>query len=148
MTDILSEIVLWRRKQLNVGILVAATATWIVMDVYHYTFITLLSCVSIALLSCLFFWGSIHRFLKKYVTSGHHSSSKVELVLSYKYVVGIWGAMTVPVIYVKNEQKIREFEGSAMMTWQRLNVMFEDKFQIVKSKITGKQKEVKEKKTK
>ena len=65
-TDILSEIVLWRRKQLNVGILVAATATWIVMDVYHYSFITLLSWVAIALLSCLFFWGSIHRFLKKY----------------------------------------------------------------------------------
>ncbi|KAG6396217.1 hypothetical protein SASPL_142361 [Salvia splendens] len=185
-SDILSEIVLWRRKQLNVGILVAATATWIVMDVYHYTFITLLSCVSIALLSCLFFWGSIHRFLKKYeeTAKAHagslrrrgedgirlmfHVGSEREwfvfvgavvslylLSLAAKHLnfvtlcfIGIWGAMTVPVIYVKNEQKIREFEGSAMMTWQRLNVMFEDKFQIVKSKITGKQKEVKEKKTK
>ncbi|KAG6398498.1 hypothetical protein SASPL_139960 [Salvia splendens] len=195
-SDILREIVLWRRKQLNVGILAAATATWIVMDVYHYSFITLLSWVAIALLSCLFFWGTIHRFLKKEapdlseleiseetakaqagllrrrVEDGirlmFHVGSEREwfvfvgavaalyiLSLAAKHLnfvtlcfIGIWGAMTVPVIYVKNEQKIREFEGSAMMRWQRLNVMFEEKFQIVKSKIGGKQKEVKEKKTK
>ncbi|XP_047962922.1 reticulon-like protein B13 [Salvia hispanica] len=195
-SDILSEIVLWRRKQLNVGILVAATATWIVMDVYHYSFITLLSWVAIALLSCLFFWGSIHRFLKKEApdlseleiseetAKAHagllrrraedgirlmfHIGSEREwfvfvgavvslylLSLAAKHLdfvtlcfIGIWGAMTVPVVYVKNEQKIREFEGSAMMTWQRMNVMFEEKFHIVKTKIAGKQKEVKEKKTK
>lgn len=96
----------------------------------------------------LCFIGVFYNQLLLHLTSGDHHSSKVELLLNYKYVVGIWGAMTVPVVYVKNEQKIREFEGSAMMTWQRMNVMFEEKFHIVKTKIAGKQKEVKEKKTK
>ncbi|KAL1538948.1 reticulon-like protein B13 [Salvia divinorum] len=189
-SDIVNDIVFWRKKQLNVGILVAATATWIVMDVYQYSFITVLSWVAIALLSCLFFWGCIHRFLQKEApdlseleiseetAKAHaglvrrraedglrlmfHVGSEREwfvfvgvaaslylLSLAAKHLdfvtlcfIGIWGAMTVPVIYVKNEKKIREFEGSARMRWRRL------KFQIVTSKIAGKQQEVKEKRTK
>ncbi|KAH6810266.1 hypothetical protein C2S51_024028 [Perilla frutescens var. frutescens] len=64
--DLVSDIVLWRRKRVNVMILsAAAAAAWAVMDVYRYHFITLLSWLAIAILACLFFWGSMHRFLKK-----------------------------------------------------------------------------------
>ncbi|KAL0343635.1 UNVERIFIED_CONTAM: hypothetical protein Sangu_1250900 [Sesamum angustifolium] len=63
--DVVSDVILWRRKQLNVIILVAATAAWTAMEVYQYSFITLLSWLAMALLLCLFFWGTIHRLLKK-----------------------------------------------------------------------------------
>ncbi|KAL6553132.1 hypothetical protein OROGR_006974 [Orobanche gracilis] len=63
--DLLSDVVLWRRKQLNVVILLTATASWIVMEVYQYNFVTVLSWVAMAIVVCLFFWGSIHRLLKK-----------------------------------------------------------------------------------
>ncbi|KAL0377755.1 UNVERIFIED_CONTAM: hypothetical protein Sradi_3081000 [Sesamum radiatum] len=63
--DVGSDLILWRRKQLNVIILVAATAAWTAMEVYQYNFITLISWLAMALLLCLFFWGTIHRLLKK-----------------------------------------------------------------------------------
>lgn len=68
-TDVVSDVILWRRKQLNVIILAAATAAWTAMEVYQFNFITLLSWLAMALLLCLFFWGTIHRLLKKYIKS-------------------------------------------------------------------------------
>lgn len=62
-------------------------------------------------------------------------------------LVGILWAMTVPLIYVKNEHKIREYAEDLRMGSQRLNVRIEENLQKVKNKIAGKQKEIKEKKT-
>ncbi|GER35685.1 reticulon-like protein [Striga asiatica] len=64
-SDLLSDVVLWRRKQLNCAILLAATALWTVMEVYQYSLVTVLSWLAMAAAVCLFFWGSIHRLLKK-----------------------------------------------------------------------------------
>ncbi|XP_057771217.1 reticulon-like protein B13 [Salvia miltiorrhiza] len=194
-TDLLSDVLLWRRKQLNVGILAAAAATWIVIDVYQYTFITVLSWLAMALLTCFFFWGNMHRFLNKEAPdlseleiSEETATAQARLLrqraedgirlmfhvggerewfvflgaVASLYLValaaqhldfvtlcfiGILGAMTVPAIYVKNEQKIVEFAKNVRVRWQRLNVMIEEKLQKVKNKFAGKQKEVKEKKT-
>ncbi|PIN01813.1 Reticulon [Handroanthus impetiginosus] len=155
--DIVRELVLWRRKQLNVVILLAATAAWIAMEVYQYNFVTLLSWVAMAFVACFFFWGNIHRLLKKEapdlseleISEGtamgtanllrqrveegirlmFHVSAEREwlvfagvvaclylisvaaryldfLTLSY---IGLVGGLTIPVIYVKYEYKIREF---------------------------------------
>ncbi|CAA0832774.1 Reticulon-like protein B13 [Striga hermonthica] len=64
-SDVLSDVVLWRRKQLNCAVLLAATALWTVMDVYQYSLVTVLSWLAMAAAVSLFFWGSIHRLLKK-----------------------------------------------------------------------------------
>ncbi|KAK6128939.1 hypothetical protein DH2020_037313 [Rehmannia glutinosa] len=181
--NLVSDVVLWRRKPLNFIIVLAATATWIVMEVYQYNFITLLCWVAMTIVACLFFWGNIHRLLKKEApdlselevseeTTMEHANrfrqwaeEGIRLVfhvsaerewfvfagvvtllfliseaarhihfLTLCYIVsdpGIydwgkfgeyygfmkqicradeWWGMTIPVIYVKNEQKMTEFE--------------------------------------
>ncbi|KAH6810272.1 hypothetical protein C2S51_024034 [Perilla frutescens var. frutescens] len=193
--DLVSDIVLWRRKRVNVMILSAAAAAWVAMDVYDYHFITLLSWFAIAALACLFFWGSMHRFLKKeaadlseFEISEAAAAEEAELlrraaeegirlmfhvsverewfvfggvVLSLSLIslaasrfdfltlclIGIVGAMSLPLVYVKNEKRIREFAEKLKMKSQRLKVMIEEKMQKIKNKIAGKRKEIKGKKS-
>lgn len=59
---------------------------------------------------------------------------------------GVVVGLTIPVIYVKNEHKIRELGEKLRTKSQRLYAMIEEKLQKMKNKITGKQKEIKEKK--
>ncbi|XP_051140200.1 reticulon-like protein B13 [Andrographis paniculata] len=64
-TDLLADLVLWRRKALNAVVLTTATAAWVLIEIYHYSLVTLLSWAAMAAVSCLFFWGTLHRLLKK-----------------------------------------------------------------------------------
>ncbi|KAI3452063.1 hypothetical protein Pfo_008728 [Paulownia fortunei] len=192
--DLLRDLVLWRRKQLNVLILLGATATWIVMEIYQYNFVTILSWVAMALVLLLFFWGNIHRLLKKEapdlseleireetamehanlfrqraeegILLMFHVSAEKEWfvfagVVACLYIIsvvarrfdfltlcyiGVVGGMTMPVIYIKNEHKIRGFGEKLRMKSQKLYAMIEEKLQKMKNKIAGQQREIKEKK--
>lgn len=56
---------LWRRKKLSLMVLVMATATWVVMEVYQFNFVTLASWASIFVVTSLFLWGTALRLLGK-----------------------------------------------------------------------------------
>ncbi|GFQ06561.1 reticulon-like protein b13 [Phtheirospermum japonicum] len=190
----MSDVVLWRRKQLNLIILLVATATWVVMELYQYSFITLFSWVAMAIVACLFFWGNIHRLLKKEApdlseleiseeTAMEHANSFRQwaqegirlvfhvsaerewfvfaAVVAFLYVMsvvashlhfvtllylGVVGVMTIPAIYMKNENKFAEFGEKVRMRSQRLYSMIKQRFQEMKSKIGRQHKEIKEKK--
>ncbi|KAL7141326.1 hypothetical protein ABFS83_08G045800 [Erythranthe nasuta] len=196
-SDIVKDMVTWRRKQLNIFILLGAASAWTAMQIYQYSFITLVSYIAIAAAVCLFFWGNIHRLLKKeapdlseleiseeaaigcansvrrkceegvrlmfrvsvesewFVFAGAVASLYLLSLLARQFdlltlfFMGVVGGLSVPVIYVKNEGRIRGFGEVLRIKSRRLYSMAEDKFQMMKNKITahaGRGKEIKEKK--
>ncbi|KAK4416237.1 hypothetical protein Salat_2449200 [Sesamum alatum] len=189
--DVFSDVILWRRKQLNVTILAAATAAWTAMEVYGYNFITLLSWVAMSLLLCLFFWGTIHRLLKKEapdlseleiseetametanslrqraeegIRLMFHVSAEREWfvfagVVACLYAVselarrldfltlwyiGVVGGMTIPVIFLKKKERIRDMGEKMRVKSGSMYAGFEEKLQKIKNKIGGMKKEKK-----
>ncbi|XP_016510130.1 reticulon-like protein B13 isoform X2 [Nicotiana tabacum] len=63
--DIVRDVILWKRKNLSVLTLLAATAIWLALEVYELKFVTLFSWMSMLAVAFLFFWGNIHRLLGK-----------------------------------------------------------------------------------
>lgn len=61
----LRDIYEWRRKDLSVGVLVVATAIWVVMELYHYNLIPLASWLAIFAVASAFIWGNILRLFGK-----------------------------------------------------------------------------------
>nr|XP_043614300.1 reticulon-like protein B13 [Erigeron canadensis] len=59
------DVIMWRKKRLSVGVMGAATALWMVMEVYGFNFITVASWISIFLFSTLFAWANIYRLIYK-----------------------------------------------------------------------------------
>ncbi|KAK4488361.1 hypothetical protein RD792_004120 [Penstemon davidsonii] len=200
--DIVTDIMLWKKKNLNIILLLSATAIWTLMQIYHYTFLTLLSYVGMAVFTCLFFWANVHRLLKRetpdlsgigiseqtaidtanlirkrideVVRLMFHVSVEREWFLSGGVVaalyllslvasyfdfltlcyIGLVGGLTIPVIYMKNEHKIKDLGEKSRVKSRSVYATMEDKMQKSKEKLkqtkdklmAGKQKEVKEKK--
>ncbi|KAK6922998.1 Reticulon, partial [Dillenia turbinata] len=62
---VVRETVLWRRKKLSLFQLVIATATWVVMEVYQFNFLTIASWAAMAIVTASFLWGNILRLVGK-----------------------------------------------------------------------------------
>ncbi|CAN8287784.1 unnamed protein product [Cochlearia groenlandica] len=65
-SDIVEDIYLWRRKKLALSILFVSTATWIMLNVYGFSFITIASWTAMAVVSMFFLRGNLHRLLSKF----------------------------------------------------------------------------------
>ncbi|KAL4387020.1 hypothetical protein GQ457_09G010390 [Hibiscus cannabinus] len=63
--DTFRDIILWRRKKVSATVLLVSTATWTLLQVYHFNFITVVSWLAIFILASLFLWGNILRLLGK-----------------------------------------------------------------------------------
>ncbi|KAL4387411.1 hypothetical protein GQ457_09G010240 [Hibiscus cannabinus] len=63
--DTFRDIILWRRKKVSATVLLVSTATWTLLQVYHFNFITVVSWLAIFFLASLFLWGNILRLLGK-----------------------------------------------------------------------------------
>jgi reticulon-1 len=57
--DIMKDIVLWRRKKLSTSILIAATTTWVLMEVYQFNFLTLISWLTIFVVTSIFLYSNM-----------------------------------------------------------------------------------------
>ncbi|OIS97840.1 reticulon-like protein b13 [Nicotiana attenuata] len=64
-TDLVRDVILWKRKNLSVLTLLGATAIWLALEVYEFKFVALFSWMSMLAIAFLFFWGNIHRLLGK-----------------------------------------------------------------------------------
>lgn len=64
-TDIVRDVILWRKKSCSVVALLAATAIWMAVDVYGLTFITLFSWIAMFVIAFMFLWSNIHMLLGK-----------------------------------------------------------------------------------
>ncbi|KAK9030432.1 hypothetical protein V6N11_031859 [Hibiscus sabdariffa] len=63
--DNFRDIILWRRKKVSATVLLVSTATWTLLQVYQFNFITVVSWLAIFILASLFLWGNILRLLGK-----------------------------------------------------------------------------------
>ncbi|KAG5624007.1 hypothetical protein H5410_009225, partial [Solanum commersonii] len=59
-SDIIRDIILWKRKSYSVVALLAATAIWLAVEVYGLTFIMLFSWIAMFVIAFTFLWGNIH----------------------------------------------------------------------------------------
>ncbi|KAM7252540.1 hypothetical protein ACFE04_024423 [Oxalis oulophora] len=59
------DIFLWRRKRYSVTLLLLTTTIWVLLDIYKFNFITILSWAAMAIVSSLFLYGNVFRLLGK-----------------------------------------------------------------------------------
>ncbi|OAY33835.1 reticulon-like protein B13 [Manihot esculenta] len=176
-SDTVRDILLWRRKKLSLLVLIAATAAWVLLDVYEFNFITIASWATMVIISLLFLYGNLVRLFGKEEpnlsgflevpeqTAIDTAKSLKEMIevgirwmfelsaaekdwfvfarvvallwllslvgscfdlLTLSYIVILVG-MTVPVIYMKYEERIKG--GGEWMKQQarRFSVMVDDK---------------------
>ncbi|KFK32722.1 hypothetical protein AALP_AA6G280300 [Arabis alpina] len=64
-SDIVEDIYLWRRKKLAFSILSVSTATWVLLNIYGFNYITIVSWIAMAMISTVFLWGNLLRLLSK-----------------------------------------------------------------------------------
>ncbi|TKY70535.1 Reticulon protein B13 [Spatholobus suberectus] len=63
--DKVKDVVLWRRKKLNITVLVAATAALVLMKVCEFNFLTVISWVAIIVVASIFLYANMLRLLGK-----------------------------------------------------------------------------------
>ncbi|KAK0603602.1 hypothetical protein LWI29_006733 [Acer saccharum] len=189
-SDILRDVVFWRRKNLSLMVLVLATATWVLLYVYQFNFITIVSWAAISIVALLFLWGNLLRLLGKEppdlpgleiseqstmevanscrgiveeaVRWIFHVSVEREWIvfaqvvgglLSLSYIgtftdlltffyIGIVMGMTVPLIYVKYDDKIKRAGDQVKVKAKRLYEMVEQKIKSNKFVIKEKEKKI------
>ncbi|KAH6762010.1 Reticulon family protein [Perilla frutescens var. hirtella] len=62
---LVADVMLWRRKNLTVGILVQTLAAWVVFEISGYTLLTLVSSVLLLLFTILFLWSKSAAILNR-----------------------------------------------------------------------------------
>ncbi|KAE7999547.1 hypothetical protein FH972_003964 [Carpinus fangiana] len=132
---LIRDIILWRKKKQSVLVLLIATATWVLMEVYHFNFVTVISWVIMFIVVLLFLWANILKLLGKdppdmsglemseqlafemanmiraWIEEGirwmFRVSAEREWYVFAGTVAGIVMGMTVPVLYMKYEDNIK-----------------------------------------
>ncbi|XP_074585649.1 reticulon-like protein B12 isoform X2 [Curcuma longa] len=61
----LADVILWRKKNVTVGILIGVLASWIIFEVAGYTLLSLVSNVLLLLISILFVWAKAAEVLNR-----------------------------------------------------------------------------------
>ncbi|RDY11002.1 Reticulon-like protein B13, partial [Mucuna pruriens] len=155
--DMVKDVVLWRRKKVNITVIVAATAAWVLMEVCEFNFVTVISWVAIFVVVSIFLYANMLRLLGKEPPNllrlelteettmkvAHTVRARIEEAIRWLILVGaekewpvfvgvvagLWSlsclgscmdlftlvymgilvGMTVPLTYVKNEDKINRF---------------------------------------
>ncbi|KAG6488511.1 reticulon-like protein B12 [Zingiber officinale] len=61
----IADVILWRKKNVTVGILIGVLASWIIFEVAGYTLLSLVSNVLLLLISILFVWAKAAEVLNR-----------------------------------------------------------------------------------
>ncbi|XP_062002156.1 reticulon-like protein B13 [Rosa rugosa] len=64
-SDTVTDIFLWRKKKQSVLVLLIATAIWVLLNVYRFNFLTVISWAAMFIVTSLFLWGNMLRFFNK-----------------------------------------------------------------------------------
>lgn len=59
------DVVLWRRKKLNAIVIVAATAAWVLMEVFEFNFLTVISWLAMLVVASTFLYANVLILLRK-----------------------------------------------------------------------------------
>ncbi|GAA0148816.1 hypothetical protein Leryth_015101 [Lithospermum erythrorhizon] len=63
--EFLRDIFLWRRKNMSFTVLLVVTVIWVLLEIYKYNFVTLVCYIGMFFFTSMFFWGNMHRLIKK-----------------------------------------------------------------------------------
>ncbi|XP_061340829.1 reticulon-like protein B13 [Gastrolobium bilobum] len=63
--EIVKDVILWRRKKLSATVLVTATLTWVLMEVWQFNFLTVVSWVAIIVTASMFLYANMLKLLGK-----------------------------------------------------------------------------------
>ncbi|CAH8367983.1 unnamed protein product [Eruca vesicaria subsp. sativa] len=63
--DVLEDMYLWRRTKLAFSVLSVSTATWVLINIYGFSSITIVSWAAMAIVSMVFLWGTLLRLVSK-----------------------------------------------------------------------------------
>ncbi|XP_050384302.1 reticulon-like protein B13 [Argentina anserina] len=64
-SDTLRDIFLWKKKIQSLLVLLIATATWVLLKVYRFNFLTVTSWAVMFVVTSLFLWGNMLKFFNK-----------------------------------------------------------------------------------
>ncbi|KAM5576385.1 reticulon-like protein B13 [Rosa sericea] len=64
-SDTVRDIFLWKKKKQCVLVLLIATAIWVLLKVYRFNFLTVISWAAMFIVTSLFLWGNMLRFFNK-----------------------------------------------------------------------------------
>lgn len=67
MLKSVADVMLWRRKDLTVGILLVTLSAWVVFEISGYTLLSLVSSVLLLLIVILFLWAKSAALLNRFV---------------------------------------------------------------------------------
>ncbi|KAM4118000.1 hypothetical protein ACB094_02G167600 [Castanea mollissima] len=65
MSNARRDIFLWKRKGQSMAVLLISTATWVLLEVYQFSFLTVISWAAMFVVTSMFLWGNILRLLGK-----------------------------------------------------------------------------------
>ncbi|XP_042397450.1 retinol dehydrogenase 11-like isoform X1 [Zingiber officinale] len=75
---VVADVILWRKKNVTVGILIGVLTSWIIFEVAGYTLLSLVSNVLLLLISILFVWAKAAEVLNRYTVVGVLSQSQAD----------------------------------------------------------------------
>ncbi|XP_054823272.1 reticulon-like protein B13 isoform X2 [Prosopis cineraria] len=84
------DVALWRRRSLTATILIAATATWMLLQVYQFHFATLFSWLAMFLVASSFLWANTLRLFGKAPLTLSDLELTEESALQMAYVARAW----------------------------------------------------------
>ncbi|KAG6476526.1 hypothetical protein ZIOFF_065768 [Zingiber officinale] len=85
----LADVILWRKKNVTVGILIGVLTSWIIFEVAGYTLLSLVSNVLLLLISILFVWAKAAEVLNRYTVVGVLSQSQADNPFLSVYLVEV-----------------------------------------------------------
>lgn len=65
IADSVRYIFLWKKKKQSVLVLSLATATWVLLEIYQFNFVTVISWAAMFIIVLLFLYGNFLRLLGK-----------------------------------------------------------------------------------
>ncbi|GMY11699.1 reticulon-like protein B13 [Fagus crenata] len=89
-SDALRDIFLWKRKEQSMLVLLISTATWVLLEVYQFNFITVISWAAMFILTSLFLWANILRLLGKDVKNMSRLEISEESAIEMANSVRTW----------------------------------------------------------
>ncbi|XP_054823271.1 reticulon-like protein B13 isoform X1 [Prosopis cineraria] len=87
---LVKDVALWRRRSLTATILIAATATWMLLQVYQFHFATLFSWLAMFLVASSFLWANTLRLFGKAPLTLSDLELTEESALQMAYVARAW----------------------------------------------------------
>ncbi|XP_030973386.1 reticulon-like protein B13 [Quercus lobata] len=74
-SDALRDTFQWKRKEQSMAVLLISTTTWVLLEVYQFSFLTVISWAAMFIVTSMFLWGNILKLLwqrcAKHVVAGN-----------------------------------------------------------------------------